>query len=420
MASTRPALLMTPLGTGVGRMRAVATGLLLLMAAIYLVTRWIGPIHPAIGFIRAFAEAGMVGGMADWFAVTALFRHPLGVPIPHTAIIPRNKDRIGDTLAQFLRDNFLTPTVIARRMWTLDVAAAAGRLLASPPSASGRLREGVSRLAADVLGALDQKQLGGMVKGAMVNRIRDMEFAPLLGQALSAAIADDRHLPLLDDLFRWARRTLASNDSLIREMVHARAGSILRFTGLDENIANAIINGLEKMLEEVSTDPGHRLRLKIDDGLNGLASDLQHDPEMRAKVAGLRDTLIENPALARWLEGLWEALRSALLKAARDPDAVLAGKVGDALRQLGTALQEDDKLRATINRFARRVAVGTAASYGDGIVKLVSETVRGWDAETITGRLESAVGRDLQYIRVNGTLVGGLVGVLIHTVDVLM
>ena len=403
---------------GATRMRAAATGLLVLMAATYLVARVYGPVHPAIGFIRAFAEAAMVGGMADWFAVTALFRHPLGLPIPHTAIIPRNKDRIGDTLAVFLRDNFLTPTVVARRMRGVDVATAAGRFLTRAPDQGGRFKAGASRLVASMIESFDQERLGGMVKTALSARIRDLDLAPLLGQALSAAIAEQRHLPLLDGIIRWAGKTLAANDQLVRDMVHKRAGGILRWTGLDEKIAGAIIDGLQKMLDEMAAEPDHPLRAKAEEGLATLAHDLQHDERMQARVAKLRDEILENPALLRWLDGLWESARRGLLRATRDPDAALAGKFGEMLRQLGGTLQTDEKLRVTINRFARRTAVGATAGYGDGIVRLVSDTVRGWDAQTITGRVENAVGRDLQFIRVNGTIVGGLVGVALHAVDV--
>ena len=399
-------------------MRAAATGLLVVMAAIYLTARIYEPVHPAIGFIRAFAEAAMVGGLADWFAVTALFRHPLGIPIPHTAIIPRNKDRIGDTLALFLRDNFLTPAVVARRMRRVDVASAAGRFLTKAPDEGGRFKAGASRLIANMLESFDQERLGGMVKSAMAARISELNLAPLLGQALSAAIAEQRHLPLLDGIIRWAGKTLKHNDQLIRDMVHKQAGGILRWTGLDERLANAIIDGLQKMLDDMASEPDHPLRAKAEEGLATLAHDLQYDEKMQQRVANLRDEILENPAMRKWLDGLWESARAALLRSARDPDAALAGKFGEALRQLGETLQSDEKLRVTINRFARRTAVGVTAGYGDGIVKLVSDTVRGWDAETITGRVENAVGRDLQFIRVNGTVVGGLVGVVLHAVDV--
>jgi uncharacterized membrane-anchored protein YjiN (DUF445 family) len=409
---------LNPLQGGATRMRAAATGLLVVMAAVYLTARLYEPVHPVIGFVRAFAEAAMVGGLADWFAVTALFRHPLGIPIPHTAIIPRNKDRIGDTLALFLRDNFLTPAVVARRMRRVDVASAAGRFLTKAPDEGGRFKAGASRLIANMLESFDQERLGGMVKSAMAARIAELNLAPLLGQALSAAIAEQRHLPLLDGIIRWAGKTLNANDQLIRDMVHKQAGGILRWTGLDERLANAIIDGLQKMLDDMATEPDHPLRAKAEEGLATLAHDLQHDKKMQKRVANLRDEILENPAMRKWLDGLWESARAALLRSARDPDAVLAGKFGEALRTLGDTLQTDEKLRITINRFARRTAVGVTAGYGDGIVKLVSDTVRGWDAETITGRVENAVGRDLQFIRVNGTVVGGLVGVGLHALDV--
>ena len=405
---------------GLRRMRWIATGLLVLMAATFLTARALDHVHPAIGFVRAFAEAAMVGGLADWFAVTALFRHPLGLPIPHTAIIPRNKDRIGETLAAFLRDNFLIPGVVARRMRQLDVAGAAGRWLASPAGTQGRLRKGASRLAADMLDAFDQQRLGGMVKTTIGQRLRALDVSPLLGQALTAAIAEGRHAPLLDGIIRWAAKILAANEHMIRAIVHERAGSVMRWTGLDETLANKIIDGLNNLLHDMAEDPGHPLRAKAEEGLVALAYDLQHDEKMRGRVEALKVEIIDNPAMQRWLDGIWEQARAAMLRIARDPDAALTGQLGEALRQLGDTLQHDLLLRATINRFVRRTAVGMAADYGDGIVRLVSETVRSWDARTITRRLENAVGRDLQYIRVNGTLVGGLVGLIIHSVDVLL
>ncbi|WP_404367078.1 DUF445 domain-containing protein [Sphingomonas sp. MMS24-J45] len=415
---TRPPRSFEAPPAGLVRMRWIAGGLLVLMAATFLVARAFDHIYPALGFVRAFAEAAMVGGLADWFAVTALFHHPLGLPIPHTAIIPRNKDRIGTTLAAFLRDNFLIPGVVARRMRRVDAAGAAGRWLANPPGGDGRLRRGAAGLAAHMLEAFDQQRLGGMVKAGIGQRLRALDVSPLLGQALTAAIAEDRHMPLLDGIVRWGGRLLASNEELIRTMVHERSGAMMRWTGLDETIATKLIEGLNGLLTGIAEDPNHPLRAKAEEGLAGLAHDLMHDPKTRERVAAVKGEIIDNPAMQRWLDGLWEQARGGMLRIARNPDALLAGPVGDALRQLGTTLQNDPKLRATINRFVRRAVVGMAADYGDGIVRLVSETIHGWDANTITRRLENAVGRDLQYIRINGTLVGGLVGLALHTVDV--
>ncbi len=402
-------------------MKRLATGMLVVMAGIYLLARFYEPVHPAIGFVKAFAEAAMVGGLADWFAVTALFRHPLGLPIPHTAIIPNNKDRIGDTLALFLKDNFLTPAVVARRMRQIDVAAAIGRFLADPNhGGAGRLREGASKLLANLLESLDDRRLGGMAKGAIAARLRSLEISPLLGQALEAAMKEGRHVPLLNGIIARANEILSANEHLIRDMVHERAGSVLRWTGLDENVANALIKGLSKLFSDMADDPHHPLRDRADHALADLAQDLQHDAKMQARVADLKSEIVDNPAMQRWIDGLWQQGREALLKAARDPNRVLAGRFGELLRQMGEPLQSDPQLRQTINRFVRRTAVGATASYGDSIVTLISETVRSWDTAKVTDRVENAVGRDLQYIRINGTLVGGLVGVILHSVDVVL
>ncbi len=402
------------------RMRLVATGLLVAMAVLFLAARAAlragqGEIW---GFVLAFAEAAMVGGLADWFAVTALFRHPLGLPIPHTAIVPRNKDRIGDTLAQFLRDNFLIPAVIARRMRVLDVAAAVARWLTDPPEgAGGRFRKGASKLVAQMLEGLDPARMGGMVKAAIASRLGATQISPILGQLMKAAVAENRHAPLLEAGVRWGAKALAQNEHLVRRMVHDRAGSILRWTGFDETVADKLIAGLDKLLTDMADDPEHPLRLRAEEGLDRLAWDLQYDRRTRARVEAMKEELLANPAMQRWIDGLWEQARGGLLTIARDPEAAMAGRLGDVLRQLGETLQNDRRLARTINRFVRRTVVGVAADYGDGIVRLVSETVRGWDSRTITRRLENAVGRDLQYIRVNGTIVGGLVGLTIHAID---
>jgi uncharacterized membrane-anchored protein YjiN (DUF445 family) len=384
---------------------------------VFLVSRALQPQFAWLAYVKAFAEAAMVGGLADWFAVTALFRHPLGLPIPHTAIIPRNKDRIGEALATFLRENFLIPAVVARRMQRLDVAAAAGRFLQTPAGEGTRIRAGASRLIADIFDSLDDERLGGIVKGAISSRLRAMEVSPLLGHALASAINEDRHVPMLEAAIRWTARALDANEQLIREMVHKKANWILKLAGLEAKLADAIVDGLRKLTAEMSTDPAHPVRLKIEEALAQLANDLQTRPETRARVEAIKEQLLDNKSVSLWLDALWQKGREAIVKAARNPDAVLAGKLGEILKSMGGTLEKDARIRAAINQFARRAVVGMAASYGGSIVKLVSETVRGWDARTVTARLEAAVGRDLQYIRINGTLVGGLVGLILHVID---
>src|SRR5690606_27941158 len=259
-------------------MRRVATGLLVLMAGVFAVAHSQLDVHPAWGFVHAFAEAGMIGGLADWFAVTALFRHPLGIPIPHTAIIPENKDRIADTMARFLQSNFLTATVVARRMRSMNLARAAGEFLARPAEGEGsRFRLGAGEIVAEALESLDPERLGGQVRAGLVHQLEKLEVSPLLGQMLEGAIADKRHLPLLDAMIRWAGLTLEDNEQMVREMIHKRANAVLRWTGLDERLANSVIDGLYRLLAEVLVDPDHPLRNKIEEGLEKLAHDLQHD-----------------------------------------------------------------------------------------------------------------------------------------------
>ncbi|WP_417619077.1 DUF445 domain-containing protein [Parasphingorhabdus sp.] len=395
-------------------MKIIATGMLVVMAIIYVTSKSYEAVHPAIGFVRAFAEAAMVGGLADWFAVTALFRHPMGLPIPHTAIIPRNKDRIGDTLANFLKDNFLISRLVAQRMRHVDLASGIGRFLQSPSGGEGRLKFGASRLLGDAIASLDKDRLGTMFKGAIKRQAVGLDIATPMGQILEAVMAENRHGPLIDSTIRWAYRTLDTNESVIRNIVTDRANAVMRWTGLDDRVANEVLDGLYKLLADMAADPHHPVRAKTEESLVHLATELRHDSDLRQKVNEWKLEIIENPAIASWLDGIWEQGREALLRAARDPNAALAGQFGDALVQLGVSLQQDKQLNRQINRFGRRAVIGVVDSYGDNIVKLVSETIRGWDTQTITDRVENAVGRDLQFIRVNGTLVGGLVGLSLH------
>ncbi|TAD79662.1 MAG: DUF445 domain-containing protein [Sphingomonadales bacterium] len=401
------------------RMRWTATGMLAAMAVIFIATHGLVAAHPVWGYVNAFAEAAMVGGLADWFAVTALFRHPLGLPIPHTAIIPENKDRIADTMAAFLRENFLTPAVVARRMSGMNVAKAAGEFLATAPERGGpdersRITSGAAELLAEVLESLDPDRLGNQVRAGLAGQLAKLDIAPLAGRMIETTMVDRRHQPLIDGFVRWAGLTIEDNEETLRDIIHQRVSGVLRWAGIDKTISTSVLDGLYKLLAEVLVNPDHPLRGKIEEGLAKLGQDLQHDPETRAKVEEMKRDLIANPAVAVWWTGVWERIRQSLIRRARDPESGMGEDMRTMLAELGQALQQDARLQHQINRFARRTMVGVATRYGDQIVRLVSETVKRWDARTITDRVEGAVGRDLQFIRINGTLVGGLVGMTLH------
>ena len=369
-----------------------------------------------MGLSACLRRSGTVGGLADWFAVTALFRRPLGLPI-RTAIIPENKDRIAVTMAGFPRI-FLTPAVVGRRMGSMNlhrrwevISPTRGQRRTAHPCGAGEL-------AVEVLELLDPERLGTQVR-QLKTQLAKLEVAPLLGGMLEAMIADGRHRPLIDKIIRWAGLVLEDNETLVRDMVHKRANAVLRFTGLDERLANSVLDGLYKLLAEVLVDPDHPLRSKIEEGLQDLAHGLREDPEMRERIERMKQELLENPAIGDWWQGVWERLRANLIESIRSSNGSTGHDyIGETLGELGAALRDDERLQRQVNRFARRTAVGVATRYGDQIVRLVSETVKRWDAQTITDRVESAVGRDLQFIRINGTLVGGLVGMTIHTLDI--
>ncbi len=395
------------------RMWRLATGLLVLMAVLLAFATWAeAALHPGWAWVQAFCEAALVGGLADWFAVTALFRHPLGLPIPHTAIIPKSKDRIGDALATFLRENFFTPSVVARRLEGFDAAGVAGRMLTAPADGArrGRVRRALVALARQLAQTPAADALGERLKAGVVRRLEGLDLAGLLASTLEAAVAEGRHWPVIDSLLAWGARTLDAEEPALRAMVEARTNWLLRLISLDERVADEILAGLRGFLAEIATDPDHPVRRRAEAALANLIFDLRHDPETIGQVEAWKQALIANPAVSRWIEGLWAQARSGLA-------GFLEGEgAGRLFRQLGEALAKDPALRTAINSLARRAIVGVVRDHGDSIVALVSDTVKGWDAETITAKLETAVGRDLQYIRLNGTLIGGSIGVALHAI----
>lgn len=394
-------------------MKAVATGLLVAMGALFLGSTWaMTHVHPQFVWVQAFAEAALVGGLADWFAVTALFRHPMGIPIPHTAIIPRSKDRIGDALAVFLRDNFLTPRNVALRLEGFDAAQAIAGVLERPAS-GGRIRRGMAQLAGQLADTEAAHAIGARLQAGLKARLRETDVAPLLGRMLAAMIAQGRHRPVIDQLVQWAGRTLDSQEGMIRAMVTERTAWFLRWIDVDERVADALVGGLRDLLVDMALDPHHPVRERADRALENLAFDLQHLPETRDKVEAMKRDLLDNPALGDWLEGLWAKARAGIA-------GFLEGEgSGELAAAMASALRADPALATAVNQLARRGIVGVVNDHGDRIVSLVSETVKAWDAKTVTDKLESAVSRDLQYIRLNGTLIGGSIGLALHAVLVL-
>jgi uncharacterized membrane-anchored protein YjiN (DUF445 family) len=408
-------------------MRLAATLLLLAMALVFIAVLRFEAAHPALPWVKAFAEAALVGGLADWFAVTALFRHPLGLPIPHTAIIPANKDRIGDSLASFLHDNFLTPSVLARRLESVDMAGAAAHWLAAPaaPTASSNRPQGarspsLGPLLSQFLRLLDSPHIADLVKAGTADRLRAMPLAPLVADAVDTTLEKRRHVPLLDAALAWALAMLDDQQSTIRDMVKDRTNWLLRAVNIDAKVSDQLIDGIRTLLTEIAADPQHPMRARLESALHDWAASLRHDEQARAPVEAFKRDLIDNPALGQWIGSLWNSARAGLIRRLEAPASSPDSRLISALATIGQRIETDPTLRHALNKQLRRLTIGTVNRYGDGIVGLVSATVRGWDATTVTDKFEAAVGRDLQFIRINGTLIGGCIGLALHALVVAM
>ncbi len=394
-------------------MRRRATGLLALMTVVFIVARAAEEGGEAwVGYVRAMAEAAMVGGLADWFAVTALFRYPLGIPIPHTAIIPSRKDQIGRSLGEFLQANFLSGPVVAERI----VAAHPGERLAEWLQRPGS-PETVARHAADALaalsGAMRDDEVHGAVSELVMSRLEQVELAPVAGKVLSVATEDGRHQEVLDSLLRGFDRLLVDQRDDLRSRFDRESPWWVP-EALDGRIFEKLYKGLRGFLAEVVDDPKHELRGHLDERLRAFAHDLQHDPELRARGEELKLEMLAHPALRGWTASMWADAKAALAEQALDPESTLRRRLSGAAESLGERLVEDPALRAKVDDALARFAAYVLDEYADTLSEMIESTVERWDPEVVTGQLELLLGRDLQFIRINGTVVGGFIGLVLH------
>ncbi len=392
------------------RMRALATGLLLLMTAIYLATRLAPPAWSWIGYLRAFAEAAMVGACADWFAVTALFRRPLGLPIPHTGIIPRGKDRIGEALGDFIAGNFLTPGVLDARLGALEPARRLAAWLRAPGRAEG-LAGRVAALLPGMMGSGDELRA---LAGEIVRRAaRAGPVAPLASRVLGWLWRDPGVQGLVSRLIDRVAGYGEEHEAFIRSRI---AGETWKWLPkwVDRFLAEKFTRDLLRAAGELR-DPDHPWRQELNASVEALIAKLADDPDYRARGEALRERLLADPVIAARLEGLWRELAGRLTSDPAARDALLADAIARGLRGLGAWLTEDADARARLDRWVRVAARRLLSSQRQAIGAFVAQVVAGWDAEDVADRLEVQVGPDLQYIRINGTLVGGLVGLAIFS-----
>jgi uncharacterized membrane-anchored protein YjiN (DUF445 family) len=398
------------------RAKRQATGALIVVTIGFLVTL---PFEgTAIEYLRAAAEAAMVGGLADWFAVTALFRHPLGIPIPHTAVIPERKDQFGLTLGEFVQRNFLSSDTIAERVRTSRIADRAAAWLADPGNAD-RVAARIADAAAWGVDLVEDEEVHVAIDSIVRRQAERTQLAPIAGRALRAVTATDRHHEVLAAAVSAADRFLEENREALRTRYHRESPWWIPET-VDDRIFDRLIDGARRVLGEVATDPRHELRRELDRRLRDLADQLETSPDLIERGEQLKAELLGSPELRKWTRSLWEDAKVALREQAADPDSEIRRRLADAVARAGRRLQEDAELRTAVEEVAERGARYVAEHFHDEITALVTTTVQRWDAAETAGRLELLLGRDLQYIRINGTVVGGLAGLAIHAVGELL
>ncbi|HEY2879153.1 DUF445 domain-containing protein [Nocardioides sp.] len=400
---------------GLRQMRTLAVCLLLLAAVVYLVT--LGE-DGVLGFVNAGAEASMVGAIADWFAVTAIFKHPLGLPIPHTALIPKRKDDLGRSLEEFVGENFLQEGVIRERVASAAISERVGAWLADPEHVR-RVVDEVSEVASIGLGKVRDEHVSDLVTEALIPRFREEPLAPLAGGLLAEVVRDGVHEGVvdlaLDELHGW----LLEHPDTVAEVLEQRAPWWAP-PRLNDAVTRRVTAELVTWLAEIRADPAHRARLAFDSMLTRLAEDLQHDPETRERTERLKDRVLDHPQVVQSSIALWNALRRALQASLLDPDGAVRDRLARELTAFGVRLREDAELRGRLDGAAADLSVFAVERYGAELTAVITHTVERWDGREAARRIELHVGRDLQFIRINGTIVGGLVGLVIHAVTVVV
>ena len=395
-------------------MKRTATGMLFAAAAILIVAGYFEGRYPWLGYVRATAEASVVGGLADWFAVTALFRHPLGIPIPHTAIIGRQKDRIGRIIGNFVQQYFLAREAVSAKLRGMHIAERVMRWLSQPENGQ-RIAAQVASGLAKTLEALPDDKIRELIQQSAVDRIRATRVAPVLGKTLALVVAGDRHQELLNQTIKLAAQAVTENRALIRQRV--KAATPWWMPGLiDERIYQRIVAATEQLLHDISADPEHPVRAKFNQALHDFVDRLQHSPEAGARAEALKEEWLSDEAIAELTSWIWDSTRKAVAGYAIRSEGSVPGPLARGLSSFGATMLDNPEQLAELEEFAIGLLVDVIEQHRHEVADLIAQTVARWDAEATSRRMELAVGRDLQFVRINGTLVGGLVGLLIYAV----
>ena len=393
------------------RMQWLATSLLGLMLAILAMSAAYESRHPGLHWIRAFAEAGAIGALADWYAVTALFRYPLGLPIPHTAIVSRNKDRIGESLGDFVERNFLTPENITAKLRQHDAAQALARWLAARRN-SLAVASAVADFVPVMLSGLKDEEIRQFFDRTLTPQLLSLNVSRIAGNVLAMLTEGERHQVLLDRALQALERWLVAKQGLIE----AKFSEASRYTprGLDSYVVNKFRQGIVTLLHEVVENPRHELRQQFDQAVRDLIHDLMNSEEYRQKGQALLRKLVEHLQAEKFYRLLWDDVRRRVQADLESESSLIKEHIASALTVLGEALLEEPGVRQKLNEWWLDAIHKVVVRFRHQISGLITDVVKSWDAEEVSRAVELEIGRDLQYIRINGTLVGGTVGLLLH------
>ncbi|WP_246817460.1 DUF445 domain-containing protein [Corynebacterium sp. HMSC05C01] len=401
--------------------KIAVTSLLGVAAVIFLACSWAqsqGATAAWIGYVRAAAEAGMVGGLADWFAVTALFKHPMGIPIPHTAIIPNKKDQVAGALSDFVSENFLNARTITQKVMDAGIPERVGTWMAQPANAE-RVSEEVGTFVVRMVEGIDPKEAERFIDSQVIDRFAEPIWGPPLGRALEGLIADGKVEPVVDDMVAWGRRKVNGMEDTVVSLIDERMPRWAPQFAKDL-VGQRVYDELVSFMADVDADPQHEARRALRRQINDFAQDLQFDGEMISRVEALKGDIMASNAVRSASAGMWEQLSTALVEAASDPSSTLRRKIADASMEWGAKLRDDPTVRADAEARLEKITHYAAENGAEQIVGIIAETIERWDGEEAAEKIELMVGRDLQFIRLNGTVVGALAGLVIYTVTQLL
>ncbi|PBB69183.1 DUF445 domain-containing protein [Mesorhizobium sp. WSM4312] len=403
------------------RTKFIATAALALCVLVFALAKSFESSHPWLGFVAAFAEAATIGGLADWYAVVALFRRPLGLPIPHTAIIPENQNRIADNLGRFIEANFLAPEPVREKLAEVDFAALVADWLTNAERAAG-LSRFVVRLVPQTLAAVEQSGLRGFVTSRMLEQIEKVPLAPLAAELLSALTDDRRHQKLFDEFIKVVGRFLNDEQALatMREKIREELPSLFNLFRADAYLLKKIVASAGSLLDEVRADPDHPMRAEFDRFAQGFVERLRTSKQYAKRAEKMKHDFLARPEVRALAGDMWESLSLFIEQDAKAPNSVIRAHLANMFVEVGRHLAGDAQIRADMNQGFVVALASFVESQKSGVSKFIADQVKRWDLAQLTRLIEMNIGRDLQYIRFNGMIIGGLAGIVLYTIELLL